>query len=665
MSESNRMDHRLLRALVAFGLAAFALGCSVDEVTSPVPRPPGPLTAGTISSSIALTSDDLGLWVVNPDADSVSLVDTTTRSLLSEIPLAPAPPRVDPVTGRFEPSVSPRALAIVGDRKVYVAGQAASRVFVIDAVSRQVIISIPVPAAPTSVVASPSGDAVYVVSHEAARVTRIDPATDTVVSEVPVTEHPWGAAVSQDGRWLYVTHLLLGPGVTVIDAQTLSVRNKVSLEEEPRSDPFDKRIPNGEPRGAYAVVPRPGSGELWVPHILLGVKTPQPDLDFESTVFPTFSTIAEDGATAARRLLFQPLLGGAQGSFSDTVSGPHAVAFTPDGKLALAALAQSEDVMVFDAETGNEIGLVRPLPSALLSGITVDHTGRRAYVDGRNTHNVTVLAIDPGDTLAPASVEGAPIERLKSDPMPPELRRGQRLFYSANSAAFPITKNFWVACASCHIEGGSDAVTWLFEAGPRDTPSNAGGPVNSGFLMRQAQRTGVQQYDETINVEQGGAYSRERPSQRADLDALAAFVNLAIPLPPNPHRAADGSLSEPQQRGKATFAERCQSCHDGPFFTDSGSGNPELDLSKPILLHDVGTCVTTGLYPDREGKDVAENARGACEFDTPGLRGIFATAPYFHDGSARTLSDVVRRLAFSAELSGSEQADLVAYLETL
>jgi YVTN family beta-propeller protein len=659
------MDRKLFCTLVAAALGPLALGCAVDEVTSPLPMPPGALKVGTISSTIALTSDDRGLWVVNQDADSVSLVDTLTRSLLEEIPLTPAPPRADPGTRRFEPAVSPRGLAIVADRKVYVAGQAASRVFVIDAVSRQVVTSIPVPAAPTSVVASPSGDAVYVVSHEAARVTRIDPATDTVVADVEVTEHPWGAAVSQDGRWLYVTHLLLGPGVTVIDTQTLSVRNKVPLAEEPRSDPFDKRIPNGEPRGAYAVVPRPGSGELWVPHILLGVKTPQPDLDFESTVFPTFSTIAEDGATAGRRLLFRPLLGGAQGSFTDTVSGPHAVAFTPDGKLALAALAQSEDVMVFDAETGNEISLVRPLPSALLEGIAVDHEGRRAYVDGRNTHNVTVLAIDPAEPLAPVSVEGAPIERLKSDPMPPELRRGQRLFYSANSAAFPISRNFWVACASCHIEGGSDAVTWLFEAGPRDTPSNAGGPVNSGFLMRQAQRTGVEQYDETINVEQGGAYSRDQPSQRADLDALAAFVNYAIPFPPNPHRAADGSLSAEQQRGQATFAERCQSCHDGPFFTDSGGGNPDLDLSKPVILHDVGTCVTTGLYPDREGKDVAENARGACAFDTPGLRGIFATAPYFHDGSARTLLDVVKRLAFSAELSESEKADLVAYLETL
>ena len=64
------------------------------------------------------------------------------------------------------------------------------------------------------------------------------------------------------------------------------------------------------------------------------------------------------------------------------------------------------------------------------------------------------------------AVDGLPIPRLdSSDPMPADMRLGQRLFYSANSAEFPMTQNFWVACASCHLEGRSDAVTWLFAQG--------------------------------------------------------------------------------------------------------------------------------------------------------------------------------------------------------
>src|SRR4029078_2261693 len=125
----------------------------------------------------------------------------------------------------------------------------------------------------------------------------------------------------------------------------LNVVTKTPLAEQmPGSD---KRIPNGVARGLHAAVPKPDTWEICVAHMLLGIKTAQPDLDFESTVFPTISTLSADGSAEGRRLLFQPSgVPGAKGSFADSASGPHAIAFTPDGKLALLALAQSEDVMV-------------------------------------------------------------------------------------------------------------------------------------------------------------------------------------------------------------------------------------------------------------------------------------------------------------------------------
>src|SRR5262249_17054216 len=163
------------------------------------------------------------------------------------------------------------------------------------------------------------------------------------------------------------------------------------------------------------------------------------------------------------------------------------------------------------------------LPSTFLDGIVVDHAGKFAYVDGRNSHDVTVLALHPSDPIAKATVEVA-IDRVKSDPMPAQLRLGQRLFYSANSSAYPASRNFWVAGSTCHLEGGTDAVTWKFVTGPRDTPSNAGGPINTGFLFRQALRNSVVDYDKTIDVEQGGAFHRDSQMQKPLLDALAAFV---------------------------------------------------------------------------------------------------------------------------------------------
>lgn len=214
-------------------------------------------------------------------------------------------------------------------------------------------------------------------------------------------------------------------------------------------------------------------------------------------------------------------------------------------------------------------------------------------------------------------------------------------------------------------------MTWLFFVGPRDTPSNAGGPINTGFLLRQALRNDIIDYDTTINVEQGGSYHRADPSLLPQLQALRDFVNYAIPFPQNPNRAPDGKLTDAQARGQATFNQLCASCHQGPYLTDSGAGNPTLDLTGPIVLHDIGTCVRPDpqhpdVFVDQPAPDeVVGKMHSACDFDTPTLRGIFATAPYFHDGSARTLDDAVARLSFSSGLSQSAKDDLVAYLRTL
>ncbi len=51
----------------------------------------------------------------------------------------------------------------------------------------------------------------------------------------------------------------------------------------------------------------------------------------------------------------------------------------------------------------------------------------------------------------------------------------------------------------------------------------------------------------------------------------------------------------------------------------------------------------------------------------PILRGLAARPPYFHNGSARTLRDVVNFYdqRFSIHLSDQEKADLVAFLQSL
>ncbi|MGH7330141.1 MAG: hypothetical protein ACREJX_17485, partial [Polyangiaceae bacterium] len=188
--------------------------------------------------------------------------------------------------------------------------------------------------------------------------------------------------------------------------------------------------------------------------------------------------------------------------------------------------------------------------------------------------------------------------------------------------------------------------------------------IGTGFLFRTADRTSVRDYWRTINVEQGGHFDASDPGQSALLDALTAYVNFAIPFPVPP--TTDAVLVA---KGKDVFdGEGCGDCHAGPRFTDSGSNNPTLDLSGRITLHDVGTCVAGGDFPDVDHQDVDGNPRAACAFDTPSLNGVSSTPPYLHDGSAKTLRDAVDAMTLKQGKPALPEEDanaLVEYLKSL
>jgi cytochrome c peroxidase len=164
--------------------------------------------------------------------------------------------------------------------------------------------------------------------------------------------------------------------------------------------------------------------------------------------------------------------------------------------------------------------------------------------------------------------------------------------------------------------------------------------------------------------------------QEPFLQAIADYVNYAIPVPIPPR--TDPKLTA---QGKIVFASAgCPSCHSGSFLTDSGNGNPTLDLSGAevqseqaggVLVHDVGTC-NTGPFPDVPHVDMDGDKRAACLFDTPSLRGLWDSAPYMHDGDALTLDDAVgimlpaaAKAGGMANISVSDKQALVEYLKSL
>ena len=128
------------------------------------------------------------------------------------------------------------------------------------------------------------------------------------------------------------------------------------------------------------------------------------------------------------------------------------------------------------------------------------------------------------------------------------------------------------------------------------------------------------------------------------LPALRAY-QLSIAAPKAPAGTVNRAAA---LRGKSVFARNCIGCHVGGNGTDNNGGK----------LH---TPAETGM----DGAYAARTANKA--YRTTPLRGLWQHPPYFHDGSAATLADVVAHYddTLGLGLSPVERADLVEYLETL
>jgi mono/diheme cytochrome c family protein len=136
------------------------------------------------------------------------------------------------------------------------------------------------------------------------------------------------------------------------------------------------------------------------------------------------------------------------------------------------------------------------------------------------------------------------------------------------------------------------------------------------------------------------------------LPALLDYqLTLRAPVP------ARGSLDEAAvARGRRLFRTeaRCATCHQGPTYTDVLSS----PRSTRPFLH----------APAEVGQDPAYALRSATRmYRTTPLRGLLQHPPYFHDGRAATLTDVVNHYdrLFGLGLSAREKADLVEFLKSL
>lgn len=181
--------------------------------------------------------------------------------------------------------------------------------------------------------------------------------------------------------------------------------------------------------------------------------------------------------------------------------------------------------------------------------------------------------------------------------------------------------------------------------------------------------------------------------------ALASFtrslVSLDSPFDQYAYQMKDDVLSDSQLRGmNMFFSEKleCHHCHGGFNFTQSTTHEKQqLDLR---AFHNTGLYNLAGefSYPasDTGLFEATAKPQDVGRFRTPTLRNIALTAPYMHDGSIATLSEVVDFYAAGGrhidsgslagdgrenpyksqfvkgfELDAQEKEDLIAFLEAL
>jgi hypothetical protein len=137
-------------------------------------------------------------------------------------------------------------------------------------------------------------------------------------------------------------------------------------------------------------------------------------------------------------------------------------------------------------------------------------------------------------------------------------------------------------------------------------------------------------------------------------DQLPALQDyqLSLEAPAAPAGSYDRAAAK---RGAEVFAGagKCARCHEGPLFSDANR-----------RLHDPSEVVSE----PEPGDAPSYAARSATkQYRTSPLRGLWQHPPYFHNGSAATLEDVVDRYDERQKLglAATEKADLVEYLKSL
>lgn len=528
-----------------------------------------------------------------------------------------------------------------------------SVVCLVDVARGTVVAKLPARHTAVAPVFSPDGATLYVCNRFNHEVAVYDVKPRRLVAQIPADREPIAAAVTPDGRLLFVANHLhhaaanaehVSAVVSVID--TASRQARASL-----------RLPNGSglllgvavsPDGKYAAVTH-NLGRFNLP-------TTQVERGWMNTA--ALSLIDVGTLTVINTVLLDNVESGA--------ATPWAVGWTPDGARLVVTHAGTHEVSVIDFP--GVLARLDQLPVTLPPGRKPDYTkasniksdvpndlaflvglrqriklagngpralaivGGQAYVPGYFSDSLEIVSLAAAPQK-PVAVALGPVAKMTAE------RRGEMWFNDAT-----LCFQSWQSCASCHsYDARVDGLNWdLLNDG-------IGNPKNAKSLLWShrsppAMSTGIRDTAD-VAVRAGIRYILFATPPADVAPAIDAYLKSLEPtLSPYLEK---GRLSKSAQRGKKIFEDRkvgCAVCHPPGLFTN-------------LQPYDVGT---------RRPYDGADTV-----FDTPTLVELWRTGPYLHDGSARTMLEVLvdqnrqDRHGVTSHLTPEQLNDLATYLLSL
>ncbi len=600
----------------------------------PAPKQSGAFLRERYLSPIEMefSSDGSLLYVVCQDSDEVRILDAASGKVLASIPVGHVP----------------RGIAMSQDgKRLYVTNAWSDTVSIIDTANRQVIQTLPTGFEPSGVVVDLAGGTLYVANRLSGDVSVIDLASGQEIKRLLAGRGSSYLTLSPDGKWIYCTHIYPNPGafrtppvseITVIDTENQRVVERMPLQNV---------------AGVFHVATS-ADGQLSVAAQLRPKNLiPLAHVEHGWVFGDSLTLFGDDVGDHPVQVPIDEL--------DRYYALPWGVAITPDKSKIFVTTAGSQSVTVIDvarllktAKTrgkalGNDLSASAEYVEARIPvghnprGVTLSPDGKRLYVANRLDDTISVIDTQ-SDTVTSTIDLGGP-RNVGA------LRRGERLFYTAD---FAFQGQF--GCSNCHIDATIDGLQWDLE------PDGFGKDIVDNRSLENLAGTEPFKWNggnPDMPTECGPRtekfFFRSQSFTSQQLTDLVTFV-YSLPYRPNRYRLASGDLTPAQERGKAIFerteakngahipeTNQCTYCHSGPKFTNQ----------KQI---DVGSGKLTDRSP---------------VIDVPQLSNVAYSAPYLHDGSARSLEEIWTVFnpkdthGVTNDLTKDELNDLVEYLKTL